>query len=133
MAVSELQERREAEDVIFVSSPFLYVSMLAYLHPDDNVYTRSYGDHTGNILSGPALRNEDYQGVQKLLLRKPEHLWIVDGLGLMGHYRITPAPDGYELEYEGRFSERFGHSMTLLLRKFVRKAKHPSEHPGGPQ
>ncbi len=132
-AVSELQERREADDVIFVSSPFLYVSMLAYLHPDDNVYTRSYGDHTGNILSGPALRNEDYQGVQELLLRKPKHLWIVDGLGLMGYYRITPAPDGYELEYEGRFSERFGHSMTLLLRKFVRKAKHPAEHPGGPQ
>ncbi|SFI65157.1 glycosyltransferase family 39 protein [Planctomicrobium piriforme] len=117
-AIQYLNDHRVGETPVIVSSPFVHTIALQYIKVPQQLYAQYRGDHRSSILSGPALQDQDYAGLDDLLKSKPDTIWTVDADGLFGGMSAVRLPESYQLVSEERFPERFGYRMDLLVREY---------------
>lgn len=116
-AVSYINSNRTPESPVVVGSPFVLPIVLQYIKEPVGVWTVFSGDHRAHLLSGAALRREDYDGLREALDANPATVWVVD---IDGQPPVQ-LPKVYKYVSEENFSERFGGSMELRVRMFELK------------
>ncbi len=117
-AVLYLNKNRVSNEPVICSSPFVLTIALKYIDQSESMYTKYYGNHRSNILSGPSLKLSDYENVPGLLKSQPETLWTVDAIGLFGGIHTVDVSSEYVLISEERFPERFSFRMDLIVKKY---------------
>lgn len=128
-AMDFLDQVRQADAPVIVSSPFIYPVAIQYLHEPRGVMVQYRHDHLQDLLAGPCLRAEDYAGVSRMLQSGHYRIWTVDAVGLFGGNAAVRLPERYELASESRFPEGFGIPMDVLVREYRRRAS-PNAHEG---
>lgn len=122
-AVTYLEEHRAPDEQVVVGSPFVYTIVVKYAAQPDMICTRNWGDHRDNILSGPALQDDDYRGVEDRLSAGPDRVWTIDAFAMFSptsRFEGLANMPGWEFESQEEFRERNGIPCVLAVRSYRR-------------
>lgn len=125
-AVEYLDALRGPNEPVIVGSPFVLPIVQKYTRDPSGICVRYHGDHRGNILSGPALRESEYRKVDEMLKQPWKRIWTVDAYGMFGRgsrFEVNLPTVTWILERQEEFRERNGIACILAVRSYRRRVK----------
>lgn len=117
-AIDSLNEVRQADEPVIVSSPFLFPSIVTQSRFPEGIVVAYAGDHRHDVLAGPPLQPQDYEQVQEILKRRPPVIWTVDAEQFFGGSTSVSVPAEYRTDKQWRAAESFGIPLEVLLRRY---------------
>ena len=120
-ATEFLAQRREGDELVVVSSPFVYFAIDHYLQEQFNQpgVAKLYSE-TGefsHFAGGPILRQEDFVGPE-IFQSSQRTIWLVDSNGFGGSKLAVP--ESWQAGAYGEFDEVFEYQAQVFVTKYRR-------------